>query len=61
MIPKKKLQQIIEDTVYLQIKNVKSRDDLLDLNKRITYYQNQFRIDLKKYRKNLIEMGKRYS
>lgn len=60
MITNKRLQQIIEDTLYLEIKNVKSRKDLLLINDDIKDYEKQFGFDLKKYRKNLIQMGKKY-
>ena len=60
MITNKRLQQIVEDTLYLEIKNVKSRKDLLLINEDITDYEKQFGFDLKKYRKNLIQMGKKY-
>ena len=60
MITNKRLQQIIEDTLYLEIKNVNSREDLLLINDDITDYEKQFGFDLKMYRINLIEMGKKY-
>ncbi|KKK50071.1 hypothetical protein LCGC14_3128690 [marine sediment metagenome] len=60
MITNKRLQQIIEDTLYLEIKNVNSREHLLLINDDITDYEKQFGFDLKMYRKCLIEMGKEY-
>ena len=57
---KQRLQKIVESAILLEIGDIKSAEDLVEINDYITDYEKEYHFNLRKYRKILILLKKGY-